>query len=118
MHPSIQVGSQIVVSPQKKEKKPVVPRDFRIHGVSRALLDANLVDPTQIRIRAKTEISLSEAVPAEVKTLLTKVSLQWRVMEEGSSGGVVDEKLDRLAGGPDPGHEVGFRRNGVKPDLI
>ena len=50
-------------------------------------------DRTQIRIRAKTEISLSDAVPATVKSLPTKVSLQWRVMEEGSSGGVVDDQL-------------------------
>jgi hypothetical protein len=86
-------GSQIVVSPQKKKKKPVAPREFQIHGVSRALLDANIVDPTQIRIRAKAEISLSDAVPRKVESLLTKVSLQWRVMEEGSSGGVVDDDL-------------------------
>jgi len=86
-------GSQVVVSPPKTETKKLEPRDFRIHGVSRALLDANVDDKTQIRIRAKTEISLSDAVPANIKTLPTKVSLQWRVMEEGSSGGVVDEHL-------------------------
>ena len=34
----------------------------------------------------------------------------------GPAAGLVAEKLGRLAGSPDPGHEVGFGRNGVKTD--
>ena len=34
-----------------------------------------------------------------------------------TAAGLVAQKLGRLAGCPDPGHEVGFGRNGVKTSL-
>ena len=75
---------------RKSEEKtqPVVPREFRIHNVSQALVDADPADPTKIRISAFAEVSLSPAALKDLGIMKARVRVQlaWKVLEEGLTG--------------------------------
>jgi len=70
------------------EVEPQVPREFKIHDVSRALVDADPKDPTQISISATARISLSSAALRihGISKARVLIQLSWKVLEEGSAG--------------------------------
>lgn len=75
----------------------VEPRDFRIHEVSRALVGVNPNDVTEVGVSASAKISLSQEAVKRTKKAVVKVSLSWKVLEDGE-GGVVDAALADHAG--------------------
>jgi hypothetical protein len=61
----------------------------------------------------------SPAAPVGSARPQRAAALAWAALGYGGpAAGLVAEKLGRLTGRPDPGHEVGFGRNGVKTDLL
>ena len=62
-----------------------------------------------------TTIIKSTATPAlSPKSRRGTVLARAALGDSWPANGVVDEKLGRLAGGPDPSHEVGFRGDGAE----
>ena len=66
-----------------------------------------------------TTIIRSTAAPALSTKSQRGAVLARAALGNGWPGtGVVDDKLGRLAGGPDPSHEVGFRGDGAEADFL
>lgn len=82
-------GKAPSVTPPRPPRHP--PRPFKITGASDKHLDANLKDPTQIRVETTVELSLTEKQLKTVDHLEVFVTLGWRVLEE--SGAVLDATL-------------------------
>ena len=71
---------------------PIEPRDFSIENVKPELMGVDPKDPTRVQIQASARISLSKKALEKIKRANVKVSLTWKVLEDGS-GGTVDPEL-------------------------
>ena len=72
--------------------EPKEPRDFSIENVKPELMGVDPKDPTRVQIQASARISLSKKALEKIKRANVKVSLTWKVLEDGS-GGTVDPEL-------------------------
>lgn len=76
---------------------PPSPRDFKIHDLSQSNLEVDGHDPTKIRFSSLANISLSakamhELNAAELDQVRVRVTLGWKVLEDGE-GGTIDHSL-------------------------
>ena len=76
---------------------PPQPRDFKIQELSQSDLEANPADATQVRFSSSAKISLSDKAKKALKgagsvETRVRVTLAWKVLEDGE-GGTVDPAL-------------------------
>lgn len=78
--------------------KPIEPRDFSIENVKMDLKGVDPKDLTKVQVGASAKISLSQKALKNMKKAKVRVSLNWKVLEDSSSGTVVPELFGSLVG--------------------
>ncbi len=97
---SILSGKEQTVKKDPKPKPDPSPREFRIHDVSRASIDFDPKDATQVMLSATAKISLSQAALKNMGIMKAKVRVElgWKVLEEGQAGTVDSSLISATSG--------------------